>query len=49
VPLRDKRDLAKIVELLDQRQIAFDELEMKKPSLEDVFLDLTATDREGVS
>jgi ABC-2 type transport system ATP-binding protein len=49
VPLRNKKDLTKIVELLDLRQIAFDELEMKKPSLEDVFLDLTATDREGVS
>jgi len=49
VPLRDKKDLTKIVDLLDQRQIAFDELEMKKPSLEDVFLDLTATNWEGVS
>jgi ABC-2 type transport system ATP-binding protein len=49
VPLSDKKDLAKIVELLDQRQITFDELEMKKPSLEDVFLDLTATNWEGVS
>jgi ABC-2 type transport system ATP-binding protein len=49
VPLRDKKDLTKIVDLLDQRQIAFDEIEMKKPSLEDVFLDLTATNWEGVS
>jgi len=49
VPLRNKKDLTKIVDLLDQRQIAFDELEMKKPSLEDVFLDLTATNWEGVS
>jgi ABC-2 type transport system ATP-binding protein len=49
VPLQSKKDLTKIVDLLDQRQIAFDELEMKKPSLEDVFLDLTATDRERVS
>jgi ABC-2 type transport system ATP-binding protein len=49
VPLRNKKDLTKIVDLLDRRQIAFDELEMKKPSLEDVFLDLTATNWEGVS
>jgi ABC-2 type transport system ATP-binding protein len=49
VPLRNKKDLTKIVDLLDQRQIAFDEIEMKKPSLEDVFLDLTATNWEGVS
>ncbi|MGZ4948922.1 MAG: ABC transporter ATP-binding protein, partial [Halobacteriota archaeon] len=49
VPLRDKKDLTKIVDLLDRRQIAFDELEMKKPTLEDVFLDLTAPNWEGVS
>jgi ABC-2 type transport system ATP-binding protein len=49
VPLRDKKDLSKIVELLDQKQVAFTELEMKKSSLEDVFLDLTKTDREEVS
>jgi ABC-2 type transport system ATP-binding protein len=49
VPLRNKKDLTKIVDLLDQRQIAFDELEMKKPTLEDVFLDLTAPNWEGVS
>jgi ABC-2 type transport system ATP-binding protein len=47
VPLRSKKDLTKIVDLLDRRQIAFDELEMKKPSLEDVFLDLTATNWGG--
>jgi ABC-2 type transport system ATP-binding protein len=49
VPLRYKKDLTKIVELLDRRKIPFDELEMKKPSLEDVFLDLTEAAREEVS
>lgn len=49
IPLSSKKDLTKIIELLDQEQIAFDELEMRKPSLEDVFLNLTASDQEGVS
>jgi ABC-2 type transport system ATP-binding protein len=49
VPLRDKKDLSRIVGLLDQKQVTFDELEMKKSSLEDVFLDLTKTDQEEVS
>ncbi len=47
VPLNDKRDLAAIVELLDQNEVSYDEIEMKRPSLEDVFLDLTATAEEG--
>ena len=49
VPLSHKNDLNKIVELLDQRQIRFHELEMKKPSLEDVFLDLTEANQEGIA
>ena len=44
VRLKRKEDVTKIVELLDTRQIAFDDLEIKPPSLEDVFLELTETD-----
>ncbi len=47
IPLNDKRDLPAIVELLDRNQIPYDEIEMKRPSLEDVFLDLTKTDEGG--
>ncbi len=47
VPLADKADLHDIVELLDKRHIKYDELEMKKSSLEEVFLDLTAAHQEG--
>lgn len=49
VPLNDKHDLVTIVELLDQDQIPYDEIEMKRPSLEDVFLDLTETDQADAS
>jgi hypothetical protein len=49
VPLAHKDDVAEIVELLDQRQIKFDELELKKPSLEDVFLDMTEANPEQVA
>jgi hypothetical protein len=48
VPFADKNDLHKIVALLDERQIKYDELELKKSSLEDVFLDLTAVNHEEV-
>lgn len=48
VPLADKNDLHKIVALLDARRIKYDELELKKSSLEDVFLDLTAANQEKV-
>jgi len=47
VPLTHHGDFYKITALLDQRQIRFEELEMKKPSLEEVFLDLTKADQEG--
>ncbi len=46
VPLNDKHDLAAIVELLDANEVSYDEIEMKRPSLEDVFLDLTKTDED---
>jgi ABC-2 type transport system ATP-binding protein len=49
VPLAHKNDVDEIVELLDQRQIKFDELELKKPSLEDVFLDMTEANQEQVA
>jgi ABC-2 type transport system ATP-binding protein len=44
VRLNGKKDVTNIVELLDTRQISFDDLEIKPPSLEDIFLDLTETD-----
>jgi ABC-2 type transport system ATP-binding protein len=46
VPLTHRRDASKIIELLDQRQIRFDEIEMRKPSLEDVFLEVTEKTQE---
>jgi ABC-2 type transport system ATP-binding protein len=49
VPLTHDGDFYKIAALLDQRQIKFEELEMKKPSLEDVFLDLTKADQEATA
>jgi ABC-2 type transport system ATP-binding protein len=49
VPLAHQRDFYKITALLDERQIKFEELEMKKPSLEDVFLDLTRANREATA
>jgi ABC-2 type transport system ATP-binding protein len=47
VPMSDKKDLARIAELLDQHQVAFDDLEMRRPSLEDVFLELTRAHEEA--
>ncbi len=49
IPLNDKSDLAAIIELLDHAQIPYDEIEMKRPSLEDVFLELTTTEEEGAA
>ena len=49
VPMSDKKDLARIAELLDQHQVAFDDLEMRRPSLEDVFLELTRAHEEATS
>jgi ABC-2 type transport system ATP-binding protein len=49
VPMFDKKDPTRIVELLHQDQIAFDELEMRKPSLEDVFLELTRAHKEATT
>ena len=49
VPMSDKKDLVRIAELLDQHQVAFDDLEIRKPSLEDVFLELTRAHEEATS
>jgi ABC-2 type transport system ATP-binding protein len=47
VPLEHKNDLNKITALLDERQIKYEDIEMKKPTLEDVFLDLTSANQEA--
>ncbi len=49
IPLNDKHDLADIIELLEGEKIPYEEIEVKRPSLEDVFLDLTKTDEARVS
>jgi len=49
VPVCDKKDLVRIAELLNQHRVAFDDLEMTKPSLEDVFLELTRAHEEATS
>jgi len=41
VPLTEKGDLNEIVELLGRKSIPFEELEMKRSTLEDVFLNIT--------
>jgi ABC-2 type transport system ATP-binding protein len=49
VPLAQKNDLNKITALLDERHIQYEDLEMKKPTLEDVFLDLTKANQEATA
>jgi len=46
VPLMEKNDLNEIVELLDHKSIPFEELEMKRSTLEDVFLNITEKELE---
>jgi ABC-2 type transport system ATP-binding protein len=47
VPLTEKSDLKEIIELLDHKNIPFDELELKRSTLEDVFLNITEKELEA--
>jgi hypothetical protein len=42
----EKNDLNEIVELLDHKSIPYEELEMKRSTLEDVFLNITEKELE---
>lgn len=47
VPLADKGDLVRIVSALERDSVPYDEVILKRPSLEDAFLKLTGRTMEG--
>jgi ABC-2 type transport system ATP-binding protein len=47
IPLTEKSDLKEIIELLDHKNISFEELELKRSTLEDVFLNITEKELEA--
>ena len=47
IQIRDKGDLVRIVTSLDHNDISYDEIILRRPSLEDVFLKLTGHTIEG--
>ncbi len=47
VPIADKGDLVRIVSALERDSVPYEEVILKRPSLEDVFLKLTGRSMEG--
>ena len=46
-PSSRRRDLYRLLALAEERGVTLDDLEVRKPSLEDIFLDLTRDARSG--